>query len=337
MQGSKTFGNQRMTPRDYRILQDIGRCGALTAEQIGAHHFGWAVVHKGIRTNPDSPPQLAIFANCQRRMKFLYDNRLVKRIDRFQLLKDGKQPYLYTLTRRGAQVLATYLECELRDVAWRQTDHRLRPNYIEHLILTNDVRLGVERAAQASPYVELVEWLDEVTLAEQQRDERIPLVLNAGSVQYVTLVPDAYFALKTRDGTLLHHFVEIDRATEVVTSNNESYRTWERKIRTYDAFFASDSYRQRYNTERGKLLTITTKWPRLERLFATTEQVVKQQRYWFTTHRKLSEPQIMPRERRKNGESAYIAVLPDVLHGHHWYITNHDSKVHALLEHATKE
>jgi hypothetical protein len=337
MQASRAHGNQRLTPRDYAILQDIGRCGALTAEQIGVHHFGWAVVRKGARSNPEAVPQLAIFANCQRRMKFLHDSRLVKRVERFQLLRDGKQPYLYTLTLRGAQVLATYQECEVGEVEWRQTDPRLRPNYIEHLILTNDVRLGVERAARVSPYVALVAWHDELTLGEIHRNDQIPLALDEGKHQYVKLVPDAYFVLRTRDSTLLHHFVEIDRATEVIVSSNESYRTWARKIRTYDAFFASELYRERYNTNRGKLLTVTTNWTRLERLFEATEGVVKQQRYWFTTHRKLTEPQIMLRANRQRGESEYLALMPDVLVESHWFVTHHDRKVHALLEHVTKE
>jgi hypothetical protein len=334
---SKGTDNGRMTPRDYAILRDIGRCGALTAEQIGVHHFGWAVVRKGSRSNPDATPQLAIFANCQRRMKFLHERRYVKRVERFQLLRDGKQPFLYTLTLRGAQVLATHHDCEVNALEWRQTDPRLRPNYIEHLILTNDVRLGIERAALHSPHVELLVWQDELTVAELHRNDQLPLQMEDGSYQYVKFMPDAYFALKTSDGTVLHHLVEIDRATEVVVSSNESYRTWQRKMRTCEAYFASEVYRGRYNTTRGKLLTVTTSKTRLDRLFDATEQVVKQKRYWFTTHRRVTEPRIVLRENRQKGESEYVAVMPDVLSEAHWFVTHHDRKVHSLLEHVTKE
>ncbi len=324
--------NYRMTERDYRILQDIGRCGALTAEQIGVHHFGWAVVRKGKKYNQDAVPQVAICANCQRRMRHLHSARLIKRVERFQLLREGKQPYLYTLTPHGAQLLAQYVGQDIADLAWRHTDPRLRPNYIEHLILTNDIRLALERAAQQSAQVQLVRWHDEVTLEQQYRQERIPIVLADGRTQDVAFLPDAQCVLKTRDGALLHYFVEVDRATEVILSSNESYRTWERKMRSYEAFFTNPLYRQRYELERCGLLTITTSWPRLERLWSVTEGVVQQPRFWFSTHRKLTEPKIVQRPERHQGESEYIALMPDVLSEAHWFVTHRDNTAHRLLE-----
>ena len=70
-------------------------------------------------------------------------------------------------------------------------------------------------------------------------------------------------------------------------------RGWMRRIRTYDAYFKSESYRTRYGDRRIRVVTITSGNLRLKNLKKATEEVYQQikeaggdasvvNRFWFT-------------------------------------------------------
>src|SRR5205823_1826131 len=139
--------------------------------------------------------------------KLLREDGLIRRIDRYQLLKDGKKPYCYSLTLKGAECLAEYLGCAIEDLHWRKKDTRLRPNFIEHLLLTNDVYLAIKHQVRKTPGLELVEWRDELDLAKSHHADKLSLEIGKGKIQRVSLVPDAYFLLRTSAGQERHHFV----------------------------------------------------------------------------------------------------------------------------------
>jgi hypothetical protein len=240
---------------------------------------------------------------------------------------------LYTVTPRGAESLAQFLGCSLADLPWHRTDTRLRPNYIEHLILTNDIRLAVMRAVKETSGIELVTWHDELTLARNHRDDKIELPQSDGSIQHVTLIPDAYFVLRNSEGKVRQHFLEIDRGTETATSSDESYRTWERKIRTYKRFFSDGWCERRYGTDAGRVLTVTTSQKRLSNLLAVSEGVGAKQRFWFTTHAQATEVIIQQIKVGSDEDNKYKAIIPNILSDPIWnFARNPDQVLHVLGE-----
>jgi len=343
-----TYGKKaeafHLVVRDYDILQTIGRCGALTAEQIGLYIWQQVAVFPDKTKeahNGTLPLKIAVHSNCQRRMKILYDFGFVRRVERYQLPSEGKKSYFYTLTPSGAESLASFLGCALEDLPWRRTDARLRPNYVEHLIMTNDVRLAVMRAVgRENPLWQLARWHDELILAKTHSETKIPLRQADGNVMYVSLVPDAYFVLRNNEGHESSFFLEVDRGTETTTSNNESYRTWARKMATYVSYFYARRgetalYTQQYHTTAGRLLTVTTSKERLARLMAVSEKVGAGARYWFTTYDQITQmvPYQVSGEINKKGNPKYEVTLPNILSNEIWdFVGNTDGRLHTLSE-----
>jgi hypothetical protein len=328
----------RMTPRDFAILEDIGKCGALTAEQIAVRHFGVAVVRKGKSTNPDAEPVLATFSNAQRRLKGLREEGMVKRVERYQRLSEGRLPYLYMLTRRGAEALAEERDCSVADLEWRQTDKRIRPNYIEHLIWTNDIRLGVERALRTLPNVALVAWKDELALTKIHGEVKIPVTYVDGRQAEVSVLPDAHFVIRDAEGVHSNLFVEIDRGSEPAEGRGVSAGTWQNKVRNYLYLFTSDWYKNQYGRS-GRLLCVTTSPARLANLFRISQEAGAKERFWFSTYRTVTEPSITPRAGTNGGkhERTYDAVMPNILDDKLWLVANSDGNRHSILEHVSRE
>jgi Replication-relaxation len=273
------------TQRDSHVLKAIAAHGGLTALQASTLFFPRALVHG----------EPAPHSNCQYRLKCLRAHGYIKRVERYQLLTEGKKPYLYTITRKGAQLLASFLGCELQDLDWRQTDIRLTAPYVEHLILTNDVRIAITKAIQDTPPLQLVTWQDELTLKSTHHADMLTITTPTGKPLKGKLIPDAYMLLSTGDGQEdRHFFLEIDRATETGASSDESQRTWTRKILMYLEYFKRDGlYAQRYGTVKGRVLTVTTSTTRLAHLKCLTEDAGGKQRFWFTTFDRITPQTVL--------------------------------------------
>lgn len=323
MTSSKNTTSFRMTERDYLILEDIAKCGGLTAEQIGIKHFGVAVVEG----------KTAIHSNCQRRMKLLREAGFVRRIERYQLLSEGKKPYLYTLTSKGAQALTHFKECSLEELNWRKKDARLRPNYVEHLIMTNDIRLAITRSVEATSGLTLIMWRDELVLGREHSTDKIPIEGDNGNERYVTLIPDAYFVIEDAQGKSWHHFLEIDRGTETTVSSNEGYRTWGRKIETYISYlYRTGLYEARYGTRNGRVLTVTTSYNRAKRLKSVTEEEGGQVRFWFAAYPDLMNISIHE-YLNEQGERVRDVHMPNVVTQALWLVASKpDVELHAVSE-----
>ncbi|MDQ5853257.1 MAG: replication-relaxation family protein [Chloroflexota bacterium] len=229
-------------------------------------------------------------------MQLLAHAGYLKRVERKQYLSDGRKPYLYRLTRKGAKALAGYLGCEVDDLEyWHERDWRLDDDYLEHLIRDNDVRIAITRAVQdQAGAVELVQWLDVFTLKQTHSQDKLTITTTEGKQQRHVLIPDDYVHLRTVVPTQhdYHHFVEIDLGTEIGRSGKAAYRTWERKVKLYLAYFdrkaGESKYFARYGTHGGRVLTVTTSAQRLANLKRITEEAGGKQRFWFTTFEQVT-------------------------------------------------
>lgn len=329
-----------LNDRDYQILSDIGKCGGLTAQQIGIQHFNPTVIRV---YHPDGSVQgleIMIHANCQKRLKLLLDNNFTRRVELYQRLKEGKKPYFYTLTRKGAQAVAAFLQCAIEETGWRERETRFRANYIHHHIKINDIRLALMRSLRESEDITLVHWYDEVELTKLHSEFTVPVNLGNSTVEG-KLFPDACFVLRGADGKLRYHFVEADTGTETTESNNDLYRTFATKMRRYKHFLLDEvvqapkesgkvgfvsRFEERYGVKRARVLTVTASQARRKRLLEVTERVGAQRLFWFSTHPQLITPSIVPyvRKTKKNGEEveleAFQALMPDFLSEPMWLI-----------------
>jgi hypothetical protein len=323
-----------VTERDFRIKAIIARCGGLTAEQIGAYHFTPTVirVYRDKFSREVDHLEVVVHANCQRRLKLLKDNGYVRRIERYQLLSEGKKPYLYTLTRFGAQTLAAHLNCTVEETGWRERETRLRPNYIEHHIKINDIRLAFMRAVEQVEGITLVAWRDELELTKIHSQFTIPLKVGT-ETRHEKLFPDACVILRGRDNVPRYAFIEYDGGTETTESRNDEYRTFAHKMRLYKSLIFKNKdtneespLRKHYGIPTARVLTVTTSSTRRDRLVEVSERVECERVFWFSTHGRITTPSIV--EYGKNAiangvegmETAYRAVLPNILSDPIWRI-----------------
>ncbi len=280
-------GNFAPPERALKMVYAAIECGALTAEQFATLFFSFARV-----TNKTTGAvTLQVSAQCELWLKKLKDNGLLRRIEQYQTPKEGKRPYLYAATRKGAQVVASWLECDVHDLPYREKDSRLSSVGARHLIGENDVRVAVLAGVHAVAGITLPTWLDGITLKSTHSADKLAIRGPHGGSQTAVLVPDDYFVLQVagKDNPF-HHFVEIDMGTEVGSAREEWRQSWARKIRLYNAYFEGGTNSlvyKRYGTFRARVLTVTTSETRLENLLQVTEKTDGGPRFWFCTFARL--------------------------------------------------
>jgi hypothetical protein len=278
------------TVRDMQTFKFMAERGALTTLQIST--LLYPLVH---RTNTETGERYLDLsesnAYCRERLKRHYDAGNIRRIEQYQLLKEGKKAYLYALTQKGANILARYLGCEVQDLNWRKTDARLHKDAVEHLILDNDFWVSVTKATMDTPGICIDTWHDMLTLKSTHSKDVMKILTSTGKTQTTTIIPDDYVVLYIPVLNVLrkHLFIEIDRATETVFSSNESRYTCERKFKSYLEYFKRGGYyEKRYKTYKGRVLTITTSEKRLANLKRVAEEAGGMQRFWFTIFDKVN-------------------------------------------------
>ena len=121
-----------------------------------------------------------------------------------------------------------------------------------------------------------------LTLKRKEMKDSVEISTPQGRKMKVTIVPDGYFLLAAGEHNY-HNFLEIDMGTVTGRSDNYSRRTFSRKIRGYIAYGSSDQYKERYQAESMRLLTVTTGKKRMENLISVTESVGGGELFWFTT------------------------------------------------------
>lgn len=270
--------------RDFAVFYSICQCGALTARQISALFFP-----------PFQYPLDVPSANCQYRLRLLRANSYLAHIEQPQIPSDGRKPYLYQLTTKGVQALASYLGCAVAELPYHKRDSRLSAFYLEHLLIGNDVRVCITLAAQKHD-VQLVAWHDELTLKSTHSADKLTITDRTGRQHTnLVLVPDGFIHLHRAQPVPLDSFffLEIDRGTTTGQSTIEGRRTWERKIRLYREYYASGAYTQRYGTKGLRILTIVKSEQRLAHLKQITEQAGGKGRFWFTSVELLSSGHIL--------------------------------------------
>jgi hypothetical protein len=259
-----------LTQRDIQILETLYTARYLTTQQIQA--LFWRPLQGGTWG-----PVKA----CERRMRLLYTNGLVRRIEQPVKRGEGPQPYIYALDRRGADILVVERGIEPHDIDWKPKSAEENYPFLRHLLATNDVRIALTLACEGHG-VELVSWLDEKELKSEGMKDYVTITTPEGKRQQTPVIPDAAFLLRWEKKRALF-FVEIDCGTVTVAPSRWETRGWSRKVQAYLAYADSEAYRRRYGERRARILTVTTSQLRLAHLKATTETTGGGNQFWFTT------------------------------------------------------
>lgn len=269
-----------LTPRDLEILQTLHTARYLTTPQIQA--LFWRESRGG---------RWGLQKACERRLRMLTAAGLIRRIELPVRRGDPSLPYVYTLDRKGARILIAELGLEIREDEWRRKNAEEHYPFLQHLLLTNDLRIAVQHACERHS-MELVQWIDEKTLKSAGMKDYVMVVLPKGTRKRVPVIPDAAFVIRADAKTALF-FAEIDNRTVTVAPSSAERRGWTRKIMAYVAWFGSKAYHDRYGGRPARVLTVTTGPLRLDHLKEATERAGGGQHFYFTTFEQATAEHIL--------------------------------------------
>lgn len=250
----------RLTKRDLAILEAVYEYRVLSAKQIQQLFFPYPTGIKTART----------------RLQKLYHHGLVDRKFSGVYFDKMNSPILYVLDKRGAEFLKAAGKFSQE---WKRKSKQVGLLFLNHAIAINEVRIAVEIACREFGF-EILKWS-----GEQELKASYDRVNVAGVAEPIAVIPDSYFALRTPKG-VMHFFLEVDRSTET----NKVFR---RKIRAYQVYCGSLEAKNRFETNKFRVLTVTANNARLQNLKRSTEASGGKSRFWFTTAAQINPQQVL--------------------------------------------
>ena len=214
---------------------------------------------------------------------------LLRRIElpTYRSRRDGPAPYLYTLDRLGAQVVAEELGLDGGKVEWRPKPSEQNLWFMAHTIAIVDFALTLRSACEQRAF-ELT-WVGE---SELRRDpERVKLA----SGERVSFIADGYYVL-TKAGTKSHLFLELDRGTSTIHAYSPlQRRDWKRRMAGYAQSLQSGLLTERYGFHSMRVTVVTSSQVRLNNLRAATEEAVPDHadHFWFTTVQEITPQTVL--------------------------------------------
>jgi len=248
----------RLMARDLEILKAVHELRIVRGSQLQALFFGSQ-------------------STASYRLSRLYQHGLLDRHFLPTLGGIASSPALYTLGKRGIDLLRRVLDSDPKEIR-KPPDYRaLSPLFLEHLLQINDFRVAVTVAARELDYT-LKKWLDDFQLKASY--DRVVIEAPNRRRREVSLIPDGYFVLHVPQGRACF-FLEMDRGT----MTRGRFRD---KVLAYQAYIASGQYEKRYGTRSLRVLTVTSGPKRLENLRKEAEEVKGGRVFWFTTTERVS-------------------------------------------------
>lgn len=316
-----------LTPRMKNILYALCQADYLSLPQLEG--LFWRAIRGG---------KEGTLRAAQREMKEMRDEGIIRVVAQWMRRGEGTQPYIYALTKKGAEIVSQEFEIEQSAIRWKINSAEDDYRFIEHLLATNDLWVAVTRSAEKCG-VQLEQWIHERQLRRRNEREYVEIVeedpeTTTSKAERVAVIFDSFFILKDRRGR--GYFpVEIDRSTLTVFSHR-SKRTWHTKIKAFKAYYESGAYERRYGTRAFLYLTVTTNLKRLLHLKETTEAVVpNSDQFWFATFDSIVSKQpiksFTPTGSSKQKTVYKTVYNEDLLTQPIWYRTG-DNDLHSLLE-----
>ena len=233
-------GRLKLEPRDIEILKTLLDYRFLTSSQIQRIFFS-----------------SKSFAD--RRLRNLYDHGMLERIVR--PVTQGKAELLYAIGSEGARQLSVHLDIPRDKLGWSRKGNSVKPEFIQHQLDLNSLRLAIEEVIEKSSDYTLLTWESNLKINVKQRKN---------------LIPDAYFALSTPRGNTFF-FLELDRATETATGK------FRKKIENYQIMRERGEFKKQFGRENFRVLIVTTSETRLKSLLGIFKNMRLKILFWLTT------------------------------------------------------
>jgi hypothetical protein len=248
----------QLMPRDLLFLKTVAQLGVAQSVHVE-------------RVHADVSAQ-----NLRRRLRVLYDQGYLDRPKRqiaALLDPEGDNHFAYTLTAKGAKLLAPDGEGRFRSRQVSQLEHALR---------VSDFMVGVIEACHRSEHLEPI-LLDELLRAapEATRKDRQPdswpiLVAHRGERRQLSVRPDAIFAVQSRKREAgrnrKFYYLEVDRSTMPVVRRELHQTSIVRKFLAYGATFEEGLHERRYGMSNMRALFVTKSRERADNLIAACQK-----------------------------------------------------------------
>jgi len=272
----------RLMERDIEILKAVYEFRIVRGDQLQALYFGSQ-------------------STASYRLSRLYQHGFLDRHFLPTLGGLASSPALYTLGKRGVDVLRRVLDCGPKDIRKPPNNQELSPLFLEHLLQINDFRVAVTVAAREQGYT-LEMWLDDYQLKAAY--DRVVIQTPKGRRRSVSLIPDGYCVLQVPQGRACF-FLELDRGT----MTRSRFRD---KVLAYQAYIASGQYEKRYGTRSLRVLTVTSGPRRLENLREEAEQARGGRVFWFTTLEHIAPETVLSKPIWSLAESpGQVTLIPN--------------------------
>ena len=251
----------RLTDRDMDIVRAVYRYRLLSSPQIEALFFPFS---------PDKPHSRR--TSCQRRLQLLYHHQFLDRVSVPVIMGEGRKPAVYTLAKKGADMLARESGQDRGELGWKPNYKHYSESFIEHSLAINNLQVVVELLSTYSGLV-LQKWINKAEFRTADFTDQVPYRTRGARI--TRIFPDGYFSILTPSTNKpLHFFVEVDMGT---MANNR----WQEKILAYQQFRSSGLSQRYYQARNFRVLAIISSQARLKNLKNTSEKVGADHHFWF--------------------------------------------------------
>lgn len=276
----------RLTERDANLLLDIQNFRLLTTQQIAKLHF----------------PSLK---KAQKRLKRLYDAKLVERFPYPVLIKNGgKGEFIYRLTASGLrEVVGPLLRLPQDDLPRPKQEPRFSYVKLEHHLTINWVWIYFLLATRKDTEIDLVgffpEFWGEKSKGILARATQIGMTRDSVPAVCPALIPDGVLSLQKGTKKILL-FLEVDLGTENIHSAHNQKLTVMDKVMRYTEYLAGGHFSV-YNevfdaTFKGfRLLVVTARPGRIALIKKHCLKAGIPPFIWLTAFQHLSEETIFER------------------------------------------
>lgn len=266
-----------LTERDLELLKALHTARYMATEQIQARFFPG-------RGGIYGPRKI-----CQRRLKQLYEHKLIRRIEPWIKRGQSYQAYIYALDKAGAQTLQSECGLTIPEADWKSKSNEDNFSFLKHTLATNEIHISVIRGC-AEAGVTLTTWWDEREIRGEQPDQVTIIDAKTHKESKTAVIPDSAFILAKDDKKSLC-WLETDMGTVTIEARNWESKSWTKKILAYLTYQRTDAPARRYGVEHmARILTITTSEQRLQTLKQATERAGGGIAFWFTTFEAVATP-----------------------------------------------
>jgi hypothetical protein len=215
--------NSRLMDRDVEVVLDIYKHRYLSVSQIAVLRF------PSIQT-------------ARRRLRVLTADNYVG-----GFTAPGTPETIYYLERKGAEVVASYLQVSPDDLKWIRGTRTPKDYYfLKHFIKANDFRIALTQAINSvNTGIKLLGYIPEYYGEKTDKGGAVKYIRDSicdmhNTSLVINHTPDAVFALE-KDSKPALFFLEMDRGTEALTNPEKGFL---KSLHFYLNYWVSEKYKR---------------------------------------------------------------------------------------------